>query len=138
MAAKKILVVDDDQDMAELLTGVLQDSGHSVVVARNGSDALNLSRRHLPDLILLDLMLGDMDGFSVCQQLHGQRSTKAIPVVIMSALAGEMARLNSLESGAVDFLGKPFRRDEVVRLVDHLLSAGRERHHTALSTASVQ
>jgi len=131
-------VVDDDQDMAELLTGVLRDSGHSVVVARNGLDALHLSRRHLPDLILLDLMLGDMDGFSVCQQLRSQRSTKSIPVVIMSALAGEMARLNSLESGAVDFLGKPFRRDEIVRLVDHLLTSGRERYTAPNAAESVQ
>lgn len=127
MATKKILVVDDDPDMVELLTGVLQERGHSVVVARGGLDALHQGLRHAPDLILLDLLLGDMDGFSVCELLRSQRSTKSIPVVIMSALAGEMTRLNSLGSGAADFLGKPFRRDEVLRLVDQLLSPGPER-----------
>ena len=127
MAAKKILVVDDNPDMVDLLTCVLQDCGHSVVVARDGLEALNQGRRHLPDLILLDLMLGDMDGFSVCELLHSQPSTKAIPVVIMSALAGELARLNSLGSGAADFLGKPFRRQEVLRLVDEVLTSEQER-----------
>jgi DNA-binding response OmpR family regulator len=127
MAAKKILVVDDNPDMVELLTGVLRDCGHSVVVARGGLDALHQGRRHLPDLILLDLMLGDMDGFSVCELLRSQRSTKEIPVVIMSALAGEMTRFNSLESGAANFLGKPFRRQEVVSLVDQVLSSEQER-----------
>jgi len=127
MAAKKILVVDDNPDMVELLTGVLQDCGHSVVVARDGLDALNQGRRHLPDLILLDLMLGDMDGFSVCELLRSQPSTEAIPVVIMSALAGELARINSLGSGAADFLGKPIRREEILRLVDQLLSSEPER-----------
>jgi DNA-binding response OmpR family regulator len=130
MAAKRILVVEDDPDMVELLAGVLRDCGHSVVVARNGLDALHQGRRHLPDLILLDLMLGDMDGFSVCELLRNQRSTKTIPVVIMSALAGEMARINSLESGAADFLGKPFRREEILRLVDQLLSSEPVRHAT--------
>ena len=106
---------------------MLQDCGHSVVVARDGLDALHQGRRHLPDLILLDLMLGDMDGFSVCELLRSQPSTKAIPVVIMSALAGELARINSLGSGAADFLGKPFRRQEVLRLVDEVLSSEQER-----------
>lgn len=127
MAAKKILVVDDDPGMVELLSGVLRDGGHTVVVARGGLDALNQGRRHLPDLILLDLMLGDMDGFSVCELLRSQRSTKSIPVVIMSALAGEFARINSLESGAADFLGKPFRRQEVLNLVQQVLSTEEER-----------
>lgn len=136
MAAKKILVVDDDPDMAELVAGVLRDSGHSVVLARNGLDALHLGRRHLPDLILVDLLLGDMDGFSVCEQLRSQRSTKSIPVVIMSALAGEMTRINSLESGAADFLGKPFRRDEIVRLVDQLLAPRQQRHVKASEPVS--
>ena len=134
MAVKKILVVEDDPEMVELLTGLLRDSGHSVVVAQNGLDALHLSRRHLPDLILLDLMLGDMDGFSVCELLRNQRSTKAIPVVIMSALAGELARINSLESGASDFLGKPFRREEILRLVDQL-PASKQEGHAALNAA---
>ena len=129
-----ILVVDDNPDMVELLTGVLQDRGHSVVVARDGLEALNLGRRHLPDLILLDLMLGDMDGFSVCELLRSQPSTKAIPVIIMSALAGELARINSLGSGAADFLGKPFRRQEVLSLVDHVLSSEQVRQ-TALEAA---
>jgi len=134
MSAKKILVVDDDPDMVELLSGVLREFGHSVVVARGGLDALNQGRRHLPDLILLDLMLGDMDGLSVCELLRSQRSTKSIPVVIMSALAGEMTRINSLESGAADFLGKPFRRQEVLRLVEQVLSSDEERQ-AALNAA---
>lgn len=123
----KILVVDNEPDLVELLNVTLTRHGHHIFSASTGLDALHQARRHLPDLILLDLMLDDMDGFSVCEVLRSQPSTRGTPVIIMSALAGEMARLKSYHAGAVDFLGKPFRLHEVVGRVAALLQAQAER-----------
>jgi DNA-binding response OmpR family regulator len=82
----KVLVVDDDPEFAELLRYQLELQGCEIVVASNGVEALSLARSQLPDVILLDLMLPDLDGFSVCQILQAQPSTKGIPVFIVSAL----------------------------------------------------
>lgn len=123
----KILIVDNEPELVELLSVTLARHGHTILTAATGLDALHQARRHLPDAILLDLMLDDMDGLSVCELLRSQPSTGDIPVIIMTAMAGEMTRLNSLGSGAVDFLGKPFRLQEVVHRVEGILEAAQER-----------
>jgi len=82
----KVLVVDDDSDFAELLSYQLGLQGCEIILAANGVEALSLARSQLPDVILLDLMLPDLDGFSVCQILQAQPSTREIPVFIVSAL----------------------------------------------------
>lgn len=105
--AYKILVVDDEPDIVEMLTCNLEVEGHLVLRANNGLQALNLARKHLPDLILLDLMLPDMDGFSVCEILHCQPSTASIPVILLTAMAGEIPRLHGFEVGAADYCVKP-------------------------------
>src|SRR5262249_33590632 len=82
----KVLAIDDDPEFAELLRYQLELQGCEVLVASNGVEALYLARSHLPDVILLDLMLPDLDGLSVCQILQAQPSTHSIPVFIVSAL----------------------------------------------------
>ena len=105
----KVLVVDDEADIVELLTYNLQLEGYEIFRAGNGLEALNQARKHLPDLILLDLMLPDMDGFSICEILHCQPSTTNIPVILLTAMAGEMPRLHGFEVGAADYCLKPIR-----------------------------
>jgi DNA-binding response OmpR family regulator len=106
----KILVVDDEQDMIELLAYNLEQNGYEVLTATTGLEALNKARRHLPDLILLDLMLDGIDGYTVCEILRSQPSTATVPVLIVTALGGQMARFNGLASGANDFISTLFAR----------------------------
>ena len=107
--AHKVLVVDDEADIVELVRYNLEMDGHQLFCARNGLEALNQARKHLPDVILLDLMLPDMDGFSICEILRCQPSTANIPVIMLTAMAGEMPRLHGFEVGASDYCLKPNR-----------------------------
>ncbi len=117
-----ILVVDDEPDVVDLIGFNLRTHDYEVLSAHDGLDALNKARRLLPDLIVLDVMMEGMDGLTVCEILRAQPSTKNIPVIILTAAVGEMARLNSVAAGAADFLSKPFSPSDLVRRVDHLLS----------------
>lgn len=115
--ANKILIVDDEPDIVELVSYNLQIEGYEVFGAGDGMEALNKARKHLPDVILLDLMLPDMDGFSICEILRCQPSTADIPVILLTAMAGELPRLHGFEVGAADYCLKPIRpRDLKVRV----------------------
>ena len=105
----QILVVDDQPDIVELISYNLALEGHQVIIEFCGTQALNLARQHLPDIILLDLMLPDIDGFSICDILRCQPSTADIPVILLTAMAGETPRLHGFEAGAMDYCIKPIR-----------------------------
>ena len=121
--AHKILVVDDERDHIELMCYNLVEAGYEVLSAEHGMDALHKARRFLPDLILLDLMLPDFDGFSICEILRCQPSTARIPIIMLTAMAGEFPRLHGLEAGAMDCLCKPVLPSELVRRVRSVLEA---------------
>jgi DNA-binding response OmpR family regulator len=114
----KILLVDDEPDILEWLSYSLRKHGYVVHTACNGLKALNQARRFLPDVILLDLMMEGMDGFTVCGILRRQPSTARVPVILLTALAGEMARFNGMAAGADEFLRKPLHLSELLRSVD--------------------
>jgi DNA-binding response OmpR family regulator len=113
----KILVVDDEADFRRLLEYNLTRHDCDVFTAVNGLDALNEARRVLPDVILLDLMLPDLDGLSVCQILRAQPSTARVPVIIISALSGHTTRQRSLELGATGYLRKPVDLESLCQCV---------------------
>jgi DNA-binding response OmpR family regulator len=119
----RLLLVDDETDMLEMMAYNLGADGYEIKTAVTGLDALNKARRFLPDLIVLDLMLDGIDGFSVCEILRSQPSTGRVPVLVITALSGQMARLNAMAVGADDFLSKPFGPQELVRRVRGLLAA---------------
>ena len=123
----KVLLVDDETDMLEMMAYNLSAHGHQIQTAVNGMEALNKARRFLPDLIVLDLMLDGIDGFTVCEILRTQPSTRRVPVLVVTALGGQMARLSALAAGADDFLAKPFIPQEFVRRVHAILDAYAER-----------
>ena len=123
----RILVVDDEQDMVELLAFNLRQRGYEVLTSANGLDALNKARRHLPDLILLDLMLDGIDGYSICEIIRSQPSTSNVPVIMITALAGQIARLNGMASGADDFITKPFSPLELMERIERLLQVQEEK-----------
>lgn len=117
----KILVVDDEPDVVELVAFNLRARGFDVISATNGLDGLMLARRHQPRLVILDVMMEGMDGLSACEILRAQPATRQIPVIILTAATGEIARLNSYASGAADFLSKPFSPQDLLRRVARLL-----------------
>ena len=119
----KILVVDDEPDVVELIGYNLRVHDYEVISAHNGLEGLLKARRFHPDLIILDVMMDGMDGLSVCECLRSQPATKSIPVIIVTAAAGEMARLNSLAAGAAEFLCKPFSPRDLLARVARLLTA---------------
>jgi DNA-binding response OmpR family regulator len=120
---RKILVVEDDLDLIELLKFNLIQAGFSVTAATDGWEALKKARSLLPDLILLDLMLPELDGFAVCEILRRDTSTAAIPIMILTAVSGQLARLAGIEAGARDYLTKPFSPKQLVQRIQTVLSA---------------
>ena len=124
----KILVVDDEADMVELIGFNLRLRDYEVFSASNGLEALLKVRRYRPDLVVLDVMMEGLDGLSVCEILHSQPSTQTTPILIVTAATGEIARMNSLAAGAGDFLTKPFSPGDLVERVGRLLGrAGQAR-----------
>ena len=118
---KKILVVDDDAELVELLCFNLKKAGYAIGTALNGVDALKKARSIRPDLILLDLMLPELDGFAVCEILRRDAATASIPIIMLTALSTELGRLAGLDSGANDYVPKPFSPRLLIGRVQKLL-----------------
>ncbi len=109
----RILVVEDDFDIANMLRIYFTGQGYSVEVAPRGSDALTMCRRQLPDLIVLDIMLPDMDGYAVCRELRTTTRTKHIPIIFLTQKDERSDRIAGLELGADDYITKPFDIEEL-------------------------
>ncbi|MEO5312101.1 MULTISPECIES: MtrAB system response regulator MtrA [Corynebacterium] len=110
----KILVVDDDPAIAEMLTIVLQGEGFRTVVVGDGVEAVKAAEEHNPDLILLDVMLPGMNGIDVCKAI---RETSTVPIVMLTARTDTVDVVLGLESGADDYVHKPFKPKELVARV---------------------
>ena len=121
----KILIVDDEPLNVDFLEQELQDLGHETVSASGGLEALAKAVAETPDLILLDLLLPDMDGWTVCRLLKEQTETQLIPVVIMTALGAQEDRIRGIEAGADDFLTKPVHDRELLARIKTTL---RQKH----------
>jgi two-component system, OmpR family, alkaline phosphatase synthesis response regulator PhoP len=114
----RILVVDDEPAVAELLAYNLRKSHYEVVAAADGREALRLARGTAPDLILLDLMLPEVDGFDVCREL---RKTSSVPIILLTARGEEIDRVVGLELGADDYVAKPFSVRELLARIKAVL-----------------
>src|SRR6267142_1301401 len=121
---QKILVVDDEPDAIELIKFNLKAGGYEVITAADGEEALKKARAVLPDLIILDLMLPEVDGLEVCKILRRDPSTSAIPIIMLTAKAAEIDRVLGLELGADDYITKPFSPRELVLRIKNLLRRG--------------
>ncbi|MDB6064807.1 MAG: two component transcriptional regulator, winged helix family [Pedosphaera sp.] len=120
-------MVDDEPDIVELVAFNLEAEGYEVITATDGMQALNRARAILPDLIVLDLMLPELDGLAVCEILHRLPSTGSIPIIMLTAWRGELTRMIGLEAGAGDFLTKPFSPRELVNRVNNALRLKEEK-----------
>jgi two-component system phosphate regulon response regulator PhoB len=123
----KILIVDDEQDAAELVAFNLKQSGFQVVTAADGAEALDKVHKHQPDLIVLDVMMPELDGLEVCKLLRRDSATAGIPILMLTAKATEVDRILGLELGADDYVTKPFSPRELVLRVRKLLARGKPK-----------
>jgi len=118
---KRVLVVDDELDMLMVIKLRLEASGYEVVTATDGLEGLNTARRVKPDLIVLDVMLPKMNGYKVSRFLKYDEEYKHIPIVMLTALAGEEDRSTGIETGANAYITKPFETQELVDTVRRFL-----------------
>lgn len=121
---EKVLVVDDEPSIVNLVSVKLSHEGYRVVSARDGEEALEKVRSERPDLVLLDVMMPKLDGKEVCMRLKRDPATKDIPVVMLTA-AGEFGeQLKGLELGADEYMTKPFDPKHLVQVVAYMLEGG--------------
>ena len=121
MSKKRILVVDDEVDLVETVRFSLELEGYDVLVAYNGEEALNQARKENPDLILLDLMLPKLDGYKVCRLLKFDERYKHIPILMLTAKIQEKDKATGMETGANEYITKPFEMDELMKKVKNYL-----------------
>lgn len=113
-----LLVIDDMPDNIKILLKILTQLNFKVLAARDGQQGIRIAEYTLPDLILLDIMMPEMNGFEVCRYLKSQATTQAIPIIFMTALDDVQSKIKGFECGAADYITKPFQYKEVVARVD--------------------
>src|SRR6266545_7107467 len=122
-----ILIVDDEVGGRKTLEGILRPYGYDLAFASTGAEALAQAASRMPDLILLDVMMPGMDGFEVCRRLRADPCLAEIPVIMLTALDDRDSRLQGIESGADDFLSKPYDRTELRTRVQTITRLNRYR-----------
>jgi response regulator RpfG family c-di-GMP phosphodiesterase len=125
----KLLVVDDTPASLKLLTDIMKAEGYEVRSAISGELALNAATENPPDLILLDIRMPEMDGFEVCRRLKATPATQSVPVIFVSAASETDEKVHGFELGAVDYVTKPYQRDELLSRVRAHLELHQLRHH---------
>lgn len=117
----RILVVEDERDLAELVAYNLREAGHDVTCIHDGATALAEIQRNTPDLLVLDVMLPDLSGLEICRRLRRNPQTLRLPVIMLTARSDEVDRVVGFEVGADDYVPKPFSPRELVLRVDAIL-----------------
>src|SRR5437867_6336344 len=124
LMAKRILVVDDDENILSLERTILEQKGFEVTAAAGGGEALKLLAGQVFDLVLLDVMMPEIDGFTVCRKIKEDPRLKAVPVIFLTAKGGGEALAEGFESGAVMYINKPFTANKLLTIVNTMLEAG--------------
>ena len=120
----RILIVEDEKDIVQVLEYALRQAGFDTVSARDGAEAFARVREKTPDAVILDLMLPDLSGTEICRQLKSTARTAAVPVIMLTARSDEVDRVVGFELGADDYITKPFSVREVVLRVKAVLRRG--------------
>ena len=118
---KKILVVEDEPHISNLVKFILEKNGFGVLQAFVGQEGLTMAKREKPDLIILDVMMPNMDGFEVAKKLAEMKETKNIPIIMLSSAAQFKDKMKGIEAGAADYVTKTFDKDELVAKVKEYL-----------------
>lgn len=118
--SKKLVVIEDDQDITRLVTHYLTKEGYAIKSSQDGIKGLQLIKQEKPDLVILDLMLPEMDGLEVCKRLRADPKTSALPIIVLTAKGEESDKIVGLELGADDYVTKPFSPKELLARVKAL------------------
>lgn len=129
MNKKKILIVEDDPSVVVFAVDNLEYMGYDVTVARNGKDGLKQANSLKPDLIILDVMMPEMDGFEVCRSLKSKTETKDIPILMLTAKGQVQDKVKGFSVGADDYLPKPYEKDEFEARVKALIRRAESNYH---------
>ncbi len=121
-ARPRILVVDDDPALTEMLEAYLKAQGYRVLITHTGEEGANIAATHLPDLVLLDVNLPDIDGFEVCRRISQDRQARNIPVIFLTDLSQHLHRVHGLEIGSIDYITKPFDIQELRLRIRNILA----------------
>jgi len=119
---KKILIVEDNSELLELLRITFKEEGFAVATARNGMEAIRKAKSVTPDAVVLDLILPELDGFAVCELLRKDQAMASVPVLMLTGLSSQFTKYTGFESGATDYLMKPTQPKELVARVRALLA----------------
>ena len=122
--AKRILVVDDDENILNLERTILGQKGFDVTGAAGGAEALKILGERTFDLVLLDVMMPEVDGFTVCRKIKDDPRLKDIPVIFLTAKGGGEALAEGFESGAIMYINKPFTANKLLTIVNTMLESG--------------
>jgi DNA-binding response OmpR family regulator len=115
------MVADDDTEIAVLVEILLKREGYDVVIAMNGGEALELIQQKRPDLVVLDIMMPNLNGYEVVQRLREKKATRFLPVILLSARAGALDRKYGLRMGADDYVLKPFQAEDLLERIRAVL-----------------
>lgn len=121
----KILVVDDDPNVAELLDSMLSEVGYEITIANSAEEGMRADRRVHPDLILLDVVLPEMSGFEACQRFNENHKERYVPIILVTSMSDVDDKIKGLESGADDYITKPFYTEELLARVRSALRTKR-------------
>ena len=133
-----ILIVDDTPNNLQLLFSYLETAGFKVLLAEDGETAIQIAKTQLPDLILLDVLMPGIDGFTTCSRLKSQRSTKEIPIIFLTALSETVNKVQGFKLGGVDYITKPSEQEEVLARIQTHLNLTRMRYSLALKNRELQ
>ncbi len=131
MQTKRILVVDDEPDVVRILSKSLMVNGYEVITANDGLECLAKAENELPDLILLDNVMPNMDGQTVLAKLKASRKTEGIPVIMVTALADEKNNTGAQKGGVLEYVVKPFDYDVLLEKITQALKS-KGKHNTAV------
>lgn len=135
MDSKSILVIEDDDIVSQTIEHCLRRENFRVILARNGVEGLQLVRRHIPDLVVLDIIMPGMDGLSVCREMRADALVSDVPVLILTARTKDEDKVKGFLAGADDYLSKPFNIEEFILRVRAILRRT-ESHHSSLGSRS--
>lgn len=127
MAPKRVLIVEDTKHIREIVAKILRNKGYTVYEAENGSDGFKLAQTQMPDLMLLDAMLPDMDGFEICTKLKAHPQHRRIPIIMLTAITGGSSKQDEhwkKKSGADEFFSKPFRMNDLLVKIESYIGPG--------------
>ena len=132
MAQETVLIIEDEKNILELVKYNLEQEGYSVLTASRGDQGLELARKSRPSLLILDLMLPEIDGLTICKTLKNNEKTSGIPIIMLTAKSAETDKIVGLELGADDYVTKPFSPKELMARIKAVLRRIQEKPQDVL------